>query len=124
MGTNKLPSYPLRMESELRERLKNAADKSGRSMNAEIVVRLEASFRDNKGTSVPSDLEAEINATLSAITNFESLLYRLHEQGKSDEDPFVIYAKQQKQSAICQLESLEMSYQDLLSVFVQQENNE
>lgn len=42
------PSYPLRMPQELRERLAEVAKVSGRSMNAEIVARLEASFTQNK----------------------------------------------------------------------------
>lgn len=38
------PSYPLRMPQELRERLAEVAKESGRSMNAEIVARLQESF--------------------------------------------------------------------------------
>lgn len=44
MGTNKLQSYPLRMEQDLREKLDSIAKENGRSMNAEIVHRLEESF--------------------------------------------------------------------------------
>lgn len=44
MGTNKLPSYPLRIEQELRDKLDTAAKENGRSMNAEISHRLEKSF--------------------------------------------------------------------------------
>lgn len=40
------PSYPLRMPQELRERLTEAAKANNRSMNAEIVARLESSFND------------------------------------------------------------------------------
>ena len=40
------PSYPLRMPQELRERLTEAAKANNRSMNAEIVARLERSFQD------------------------------------------------------------------------------
>lgn len=38
------PSYPLRMPAELRERLEEAATETGRSVNAEIVARLQQSF--------------------------------------------------------------------------------
>lgn len=38
------PSYPLRITPEMRERLENAAKENGRSLNAEIVQRLEESF--------------------------------------------------------------------------------
>lgn len=36
--------FGLRMQSDLKERLKAVAEQNGRSMNAEIVSRLEASF--------------------------------------------------------------------------------
>lgn len=39
------PSYPLRMPEELRERLQEAAQETGRSMHAEIVHRLQQSFQ-------------------------------------------------------------------------------
>lgn len=38
------PSYPLRMPQELRERLAEVAKANGRSMNAEILARLQSSF--------------------------------------------------------------------------------
>jgi hypothetical protein len=38
------PSYPLRMPTELREQMEKAALAAGRSMNAEIVARLQQSF--------------------------------------------------------------------------------
>ena len=42
------PSYPLRMPQELRERLTEVAKANNRSMNAEIVARLERSFTADK----------------------------------------------------------------------------
>lgn len=36
--------YPIRLTKELRERLEEAAKVSGRSLNAEMLLRLEASF--------------------------------------------------------------------------------
>nr|WP_082995226.1 Arc family DNA-binding protein [Halomonas elongata] len=38
------PQYKLRMPAELRDRLKDAAKKNHRTMNAEIVARLQESF--------------------------------------------------------------------------------
>lgn len=38
------PSYPLRMPQELRERLAEVAKANGRSINAEILARLQSSF--------------------------------------------------------------------------------
>ncbi|MCP4595764.1 Arc family DNA-binding protein [Neptuniibacter sp.] len=46
MGTNKLQSYPLRMEQELRQHLEKAAEESGRSLNAEIIFRLNQSIAE------------------------------------------------------------------------------
>lgn len=39
------PSYPLRMPQELREQLATVAKANNRSMNAEIVARLEQTFQ-------------------------------------------------------------------------------
>jgi len=38
--------YPLRMPSDLREKLEAARSKSGRSLNAEIILRLERSLSE------------------------------------------------------------------------------
>lgn len=61
MGTNKLQSYPLRMEQELRDQLREAAEASGRSMNAEIVHRLELTFSD----LIQQDYVQQINDKLA-----------------------------------------------------------
>lgn len=55
------PSYPLRMPSELREQLAEAAKASGRSMNAEIVTRLQSSFSmpDLSGSTLSIDDHGE-----------------------------------------------------------------
>lgn len=45
MNEKQLPSYPLRMPPEVREQVEAAAKASGRSMNAEIVARLQTSFQ-------------------------------------------------------------------------------
>ena len=45
------PSYPLRMDAQLRARLDDAARDSRRSMNAEIVARLEKSLEPNTSSS-------------------------------------------------------------------------
>lgn len=39
------PSYPLRMSDELRAALEEAAQESSRSLHAEIIARLENSFK-------------------------------------------------------------------------------
>lgn len=40
MGTNKLKSYPLRIEPEIIERLKKLAEENSRSLNKEIEFAL------------------------------------------------------------------------------------
>lgn len=58
--THKYPSqlaerFQIRMPDGLRDRLREAADASGRSMNSEIVARLEESFNRGNGTLSPSE---------------------------------------------------------------------
>lgn len=52
MNEKQLPSYPLRMPPEVREKVESAARESGRSMNAEIVARLQATFDETIVTTV------------------------------------------------------------------------
>ncbi|QQU05975.1 Arc family DNA-binding protein [Moraxella osloensis] len=48
------PQYKLRFSAELREKIKQSAEQNNRSMNAEIISRLEESFRlENKPYKVP-----------------------------------------------------------------------
>lgn len=54
------PQYKLRFSAELREKIKQSAEKNNRSMNAEIISRLEESFiLDEKPYKVP--LPADIH---------------------------------------------------------------
>jgi predicted DNA-binding protein len=65
------PSYPLRMPQELRERLAEVAKKSGRSMNAEIVARLEESLDDTiqRGMAFSGVLNRLLDAENLQITD-------------------------------------------------------
>ena len=56
-------SYPLRLQKELRAKLQNAADSSRRSLNAEMVKRLESSFIEGQ----QNVLDIENNAMLKAL---------------------------------------------------------
>ena len=49
---HQIKPYPLRMPDELRERLDEAAKTIGRSLHAEIVARLAASFSDRAGVEL------------------------------------------------------------------------
>lgn len=57
-----IPPFGLRMMPELKERISQAAEATGRSMNAEIVVRLESSFE--KPTPPLSDLVKDFAETM------------------------------------------------------------
>ena len=57
------PQYKLRLSEELRDRLKESAKKYNRTMNADIVARLEASFAEDasteKGAGINFQLDSE-----------------------------------------------------------------
>lgn len=61
--THKTIQYNLRITEELRERLKKSAEIHNRSMNADIVARIEQTFKDEPQ-----------NATLQEILNEIKLL--------------------------------------------------
>jgi hypothetical protein len=69
--TGQIAPFGLRMLPELREKIESAARDSGRSMNAEIVARLERSFAGSeigfKGD--PLDQLARMSFFLSMIVN-------------------------------------------------------
>ncbi|WP_457664000.1 Arc family DNA-binding protein [Sinorhizobium medicae] len=67
--------FGLRMLSPLRARLTAAAQESGRSLNAEIVSRLEASFRQ-------SALEERIERLLEAFEKQQTVIDKLLAEGK------------------------------------------
>ncbi len=64
-----------RLPSELADKLREAAEASGRSLNAEVVARLEASFVPPAGTTSP-DLERVIRE-LESLQTLGALNYRL-----------------------------------------------
>lgn len=70
-ATATINPFGLRMQQELRERLESAASESGRSLNAEIVSRLERSFSVSdmgmKGDAL--DLVGFLSLSLSVLMN-------------------------------------------------------
>ncbi|WP_369040012.1 Arc family DNA-binding protein [Stenotrophomonas maltophilia] len=70
-ATATINPFGLRMQQELRERLEAAASESGRSLNAEIVSRLERSFSVSdmgmKGDAL--DLVGFLSLSLSVMLN-------------------------------------------------------
>lgn len=79
------PSYPLRMPQELRDRLAEVAKVNGRSMNAEIVARLEASFSGKLETQL---FDAELRADLAEQTS-EEFADKLAEKLKNPLDELI-----------------------------------
>lgn len=63
MTTKKSVSFPFRSPIELRERLDRSAEANNRSVNAEIIFRLEASFLEGEQCA----LEVENNQMLIAL---------------------------------------------------------
>lgn len=59
------PQYKLRMPPELRDKLKDAAKENHRTMNAEIVARLQESFEGTSATGSGSELQ-ELQRKLDA----------------------------------------------------------
>ncbi len=57
---NRINPYPIRLPQSLRERLEAVAKANGRSLNAEMLLRLEASLDGQDGFVVNDDLEARM----------------------------------------------------------------
>jgi hypothetical protein len=53
-----IPPFGLRMQPALKRRIEGAAKGNGRSLNSEIVARLEQSFREEGGSAL--DLEKRV----------------------------------------------------------------
>jgi hypothetical protein len=66
--------FMLRMPDGMRDRVAAAARKNGRSMNAEIVARLEASFRPTPGIDLSKPFTAEVDTDAIADRIADRLL--------------------------------------------------
>ena len=66
-GSRDAPQFQLRMPDDLRDRIKDAADANGRSMNSELVIRIENSFSADQSAypEIARLLEAHIEAEVS-----------------------------------------------------------
>src|SRR5690606_36348613 len=73
VNRSKPDQYQLRFPPGMRDRLKAAADRRGRSMNAEIIDRLERSFKGWPKISLPDDLFERVRkATHEQRTDLEA----------------------------------------------------
>lgn len=61
-------AYPLRMPDDMRSRLEKSASAIGRSLNAEIVARLEQSLSDSAPSTIhPDTVKALVDAAILEI---------------------------------------------------------
>ena len=78
--TAAIAPFGLRMQPELRERIEAAAETAGRSMNAEIIARLEASFSN---TLIDLGNDPLVNADMLKFVNMLSDVVKAgHSGGK------------------------------------------
>lgn len=66
MAKNTVKAYPLRLPEPLREKLEQATVKSGRTLRAEILERLESTFADPADTDL-ADQVGELRQQLAQI---------------------------------------------------------
>lgn len=84
--------FPLRLPDGMRDRVREAAEANGRSMNAEIIARLEQTFEPSpEYTSfgmgaLASRLEANAEATEQMLHQMKPLLESLVEAAKKGGD--------------------------------------
>ncbi|MEC8055581.1 MAG: Arc family DNA-binding protein [Pseudomonadota bacterium] len=72
------PQYNLRWPEELKEKIAQSAKEHNRSMNADIVARLEQSFENNQSNYIEAFTEASVKVISHVMTS-------LKESGLSDE---------------------------------------
>lgn len=73
MSRYRHPQYQLRMAPELREKIQIEADKSNRSLHAEIIARLEQSFESSHTESEVAELTYQVKLMLSFLETKEEL---------------------------------------------------
>ncbi|MDQ8942238.1 Arc family DNA-binding protein [Acinetobacter soli] len=70
-GGNLTIQYNLRWSEEMRDKIAAAAKENTRSMNQEIIARLEQSF--NNDSLLPKILDEQVTNTLDSLQNLKSL---------------------------------------------------
>lgn len=88
-------SYPLRMPAELRERLEEIAGKNKRSLNAELVERLQATLEIDEAMKI-GHLGADFSFAAAALVQLEEDLKEAQEENKSLQH--MAYAEQMEQT--------------------------
>jgi len=74
----------IRLPDGMRERIRDAAEKTGRSMNAEIVARIESTFQMDELFGEPSpaltDIKAVLDAESAARAEMQEMIDAIAEQ--------------------------------------------
>lgn len=88
------PSYPLRMPEDLKAKVQAAADRGGRSLHAELLLRIEASFA--------ADAEASAGALMREMRRTQLLLRRSDLRSEANQNwssgrEAALYLKQAKE---------------------------
>ena len=71
------PSYPLRLPEDLKARVEESAKAQGRSLNAEIIARLQASFDDLAPAPTAKELRTLAEAINASLKNLEGVTAEL-----------------------------------------------
>ena len=93
--SDKQDKFMLRFPEGMRERIRVAAEKSGRSMNAEIVARLDESFRSVEMLERVSDMSAELDRKLEGVRKEMQLM----EKAKDEAADFIEHIQALKAEA-------------------------
>lgn len=78
------PQYKLRMPHELKDKIKSSAENKNRSMNADIVARLEQTFKQEDTSLVPSASNALIITAMYQTLREEGYTHDKAEQVITD----------------------------------------
>lgn len=79
--------YVLRLPDGMRDRIKAAAQKSGRSMNAEIVDRLEASLTGTEELpKTIKSLQSQMKAIAAVVEQTNKDVRRMYEKAERTKD--------------------------------------
>ncbi len=78
------PQYKLRMPLELKDKIKSSAENKNRSMNADIVARLEQTFKQEDSSETPSASNALIITAMYQTLREEGYTHDKAEQVITD----------------------------------------
>lgn len=86
------PQMKIRLPADLKDQIEAAAKDSGRSMNAEIVARLEGSFSESSDTEMVHKLVDQLDRQELTISTLTKLAHALAVTDHSGQDDIVVAA--------------------------------